>query len=300
MSSVIMDGKELAQNLKNQIANWIKNADFTPSLAIITIGDDDASKVYVKNKMKAAEEVGITAHHIIINYEQYHDAELFVNVQRIIDEHDGVILQLPVAEWCDPALILDQIPYEKDVDGLTIYQQGLLREDASEAFIPCTPEGIIRLVNTYRPRHLKRGNALVIGRSALVGRPVAELLLQDDWTVTICHSKTPKSELLRAFANADLVVSAVGKRNLITENDAEQYRQDNCHDTLGDFNFKQNRMIIDVGINRDENGKLCGDLSEEFKQKYGAWYTPVPGGVGPMTVAMLMLNTYVAAARRQP
>jgi methylenetetrahydrofolate dehydrogenase (NADP+)/methenyltetrahydrofolate cyclohydrolase len=158
---------------------------------------------------------------------------------------------------------------------------GRLRTDAREALIPCTPAGIMELLHVNGCLQ-KCGNALVIGRSELVGRPIAELLLQENQTVTIAHSKTPRDVLLDAFARADIVISAAGTRNLITEADAEPYWNDN-------------RIIIDVSINRDENGKLCGDFSEEFKDKYSAYYTPVPGGVGPMTVAMLMFNTYSAA-----
>ena len=167
-----------------------------------------------------------------------------------------------------------------------------------DALLPCTPAGICALIQSYIPSTALCGkNALVIGRSDLVGRPMAELLLQMDMNVTICHSKTPRDVLFDAFAKADLVVSAVGRPNLITEEDAIQYYKDNRHYPIADFAFKKNRIIIDVGINRDENGKLCGDLSETFKEKYSEWYTPVPGGVGPMTVTMLMLNTYVAATR---
>lgn len=301
--SIIMDGKALASTIKENVAKWIKrDLNHTPTLAILTFGDDDASKVYVKNKLKAAEEVGIRAHHCIISEEVYNQPNFKVDLIDTINAHDGVILQLPVPYWCNAKEILEMIPAEKDVDGLTAKQVGLLRTAPLEALSPCTPAGIMELIlEYYHPFDKEDGynNTLVIGRSNLVGRPIAEMLLQDDWTVTIAHSRTPKEELLRAFANADLVISAAGKRNLITEEDAFQFWKDNRHYFPNSFKFKQKRVIIDVSINRDENGKLCGDFSEEFKQKYSECYTPVPGGVGPMTVAMLMYNTYVAAREKE-
>lgn len=285
--NIIMNGKQVAERIKIFIAEQIKETNITPKLAIFTIGDDDASKVYVKNKMKAAAEIGIHADQIIINYEQYIDPLFEEKLDTIIEEYDGVILQLPVPKWCDAETILKHIPAEKDVDGLTTYQMGLLRAAPNEALLPCTPAGIMDLLRAYVPQKARSGNAVVIGRSNLVGKPVAELLLQADYTVTICHSKTPKHKLIEAFLNADLVVSAAGVRNLITEEDIKEK------------DLKIDRVIIDVSINRDENEKLCGDFDENFKKEHSKFYTPVPGGVGPMTVAMLMLNTYRAATRRQ-
>ena len=282
----ILDGKALAQKVKENIKQWIeKDLQRSPILAIFTIGDDDASKVYVRNKIKAAEEVGIIAKHYTITREQYlQDSFIWDRIKDAIDEADGVILQKPVAYWFDEESFLNYLPYWKDVDGLTTMNVGRLRTQPMDALVPCTPAGIMELL--YENGCVQnRGSALVIGRSELVGRPIAEMLTVDDWTVTIAHSRTPRDVLLDAFARADLVVSAAGKRNLITEEDAWN-------------NFKQNRIIIDVSINRDENGKLCGDFSEEFKDKYSSYYTPVPGGVGPMTVAMLMFNTYSAAKDR--
>jgi methylenetetrahydrofolate dehydrogenase (NADP+)/methenyltetrahydrofolate cyclohydrolase len=215
-------------------------------------------------------------------------------------DFDAVILQLPVPSYVDAGILIEKIPYWKDVDGLTITQKGRFEAipkycHVMDALIPCTPQGIIELIDEYVPfENLKGKNALVIGRSELVGKPAAKMLLDANMTVTIAHSKTPKIELLRAFANADLVVSAAGVPNLITEEDALQFWKDNQHYICDSFEFKHNRIIVDVSINRNEDGKLCGDFSEEFKQKYSEYYTPVPGGIGPMTVAMLMFNTYMA------
>lgn len=295
----ILDGKACATEVKEQVKKWIKeDLRKPPVLAIFTVGDDDASKVYVRNKIKAAEEVGIIAKHYIITKEQYYQEEfLYDRIQDAIDGADGVILQKPVAWWFSEHQFLEYLPFWKDVDGLTTMNVGRLRTDTREALVPCTPAGIMELLHAKGCLQ-KCGNALVIGRSELVGRPIAELLLQENQTVTIAHSKTPRDVLLDAFARADLVISAAGKKNLITEEDAEQYFKDNRHYPIADFAFKKDRVIVDVSINRDENGKLCGDFSEEFKDKYSAYHTPVPGGVGPMTVAMLMFNTYMAAKDR--
>ena len=298
----ILNGKTVAQAVKDNVASWIKTyLKSPPKLAILTFGEDPASKVYVKNKLKAAEEVGIDAYHFTFTEEQcLCTDEFFELLTGIIDASNGVILQLPVPNWCDAQRILDCIPAAKDVDGLTSRQVGRLYVGGNgDTLVPCTPAGIMEILEAH---NLERGNgknALVIGRSHLVGRPIAELLLQDDWTVTIAHSKTPKETLRDLFSRADLVISAAGKMNLLTEDDANQHWKDNRHDPYGCFNFKRNRIIIDVSINRDKDGKLCGDFSEEFKDAYSEYYTPVPGGVGPMTVAMLMWNTYLATADQQ-
>lgn len=300
--SKIMNGKLVAQKIKDRVAKWIAtDLDRKPQLLIITIGEDDASKVYVRNKLRAAEEVGIEASHWIYNSDDYWSGRVDDDFNSGFPDFDAVILQLPVPSYVNAGALIEKIPFWKDVDGLTMAQKGRFeavpnRCHIMDALIPCTPQGVIELIDEYVDFDNLRGkNALVIGRSELVGKPVAKLLLEADMTVTVAHSRTPRHELLQAFANADLVVSAAGVPNLITEEDAYQYWKDNRHYISGSFEFKYKRTIVDVSINRDENGKLCGDFSEEFKQKYSEYYTPVPGGVGPMTVAMLMFNTYMAA-----
>jgi methylenetetrahydrofolate dehydrogenase (NADP+)/methenyltetrahydrofolate cyclohydrolase len=300
--SKIMDGKLVAQKIKDQVAKWIvRDLDRKPQLLIVTIGEDDASKVYVRNKMRAADEVGIEASHWIYAEDDYWSGKVADDFDSGFPDFDAVILQLPVPSYVDAGELIEKIPFWKDVDGLTMTQKGRFeaipnRCHILDVLIPCTPQGVIELIHEYVPNgNLKGKNALVIGRSELVGKPVAKMLLDENMTVTITHSKTPKFDLLRAFANADLVVSAAGVPNLITEEDALQFWKDNRHYLCDSFEFKHKRIIVDVSINRDENGKLCGDFSEEFKQKYSEYYTPVPGGVGPMTVAMLMFNTYMAA-----
>ena len=288
---MILDGKKVAEEIKQNLKTKIEKLTIKPSLAIVTFGEDEASKVYVKNKIKAAIEVGIEAAHYIFTYDKYNSRYFWDSWWEICGNFNGVIIQLPAPSWVDVDTLLAGLPPQKDVDGLTISNIGYLNKESypitSTYLKPCTPKGIIALLDYYFTySDLKGKNALVIGRSNLVGKPIAKMLLDNDMTVTICHSKTPKDELLRAFSNADLVVSAAGQRNIISEEDA--------HYPIADFNFKQNRIIIDVGINKDEKGKLCGDFSEEFKQKYSEHYTPVPGGVGPMTVAILMANVYQA------
>lgn len=293
----IIDGKTIAANVKKDLKRIISSScTRAPRLGIITIGGDDASKVYVKNKLKAAEEVGITAVQYKFTIDDYMNNRFVFQINAAIAANDGIILQLPVPEWCDAKEILNLIPPHKDVDGLTSAQIGYLRENitSNPTFEPCTPAGIITLLETIGYSAGANKNALIIGRSNLVGRPMAELLLKHNYTVSIAHSKTSKSELCRLFSNADVVIAATGTRNLLTLDDAEQYWKDNRFDFYADFTNKHNRAIIDVGMNRDNQGKLCGDLSEEFKQQYSAYYTPVPGGVGPMTVCMLMNNTYQA------
>ena len=303
--SKIMDGKLVAQKIKDRIAKWIvEDLNRKPQLLIITIGEDDASKVYVRNKIRAADEVGIEASHWIYTEDDYWRGKVADDFDSGFPDFDAVILQLPVPNYVDAGELIEKIPFWKDVDGLTMTQKGRFeaipkRCHILDALIPCTPQGVIELIDEYVPFDSLRGkNALVIGRSELVGKPVAKMLLDENMTVTIAHSRTPRQELLHAFANADLVVSAAGVPNLITEEDALQFLKDNRHYISGSFEFKYKRIIVDVSINRDENGKLCGDFSEEFKDKYSVYYTPVPGGVGPMTVAILMFNTYMAAKDR--
>lgn len=297
-----MDGKLVAQKIKDRVAKWIAtDLDRKPQLLIITIGEDDASKVYVRNKMRAADEVGIEASHWIYTEDDYWSGKVADDFNSGFPDFDAVILQLPVPSYVDAGRLIEKIPFWKDVDGLTMAQKGRFeavpnRCHIMDALIPCTPQGIIELIDECVDFDNLRGkNALVIGRSELVGKPVAKMLLEADMTVTIAHSRTPRYELLQAFANADLVVSAAGVPNLITEEDALQFWKNNRHYICDSFEFKHKRIIVDVSINRNENGKLCGDFSEEFKQKYSEYYTPVPGGVGPMTVAMLMFNVYMAA-----
>ena len=291
---MIINGKELSQHIlndcKSQLSNYPKR-----QLMVVTIGDDSASKVYVRNKQKAAEQVGLEFNNIRFSEEEDFNSIYYsllnliypngYDAQEINNSIAGMIIQLPIVSKVlnerQKKDIANIVPDCLDVDGFNL----------TSKFIPCTPKGILYMLRSIPNYSLKGKTALVIGRSNIVGKPIAKLLLNEDCTVIQAHSRTPKNTLLRMFAYADIVISAVGKANLITKNDAIQYFKDNRHEYYSGFEVnKDNRVIIDVGMNRDENGKLCGDLSESFKEDYSKYYSPVPGGVGPMTVAMLMDN----------
>ena len=285
-----LDGKAIAAKSLEQSRIELNNIKLrygikNPTLVVISIGDDDASKVYVRNKQRAAEQVGLTFVHKVFN-----STAEFTEINRYIYECNytpdifGIIIQLPAVSMLSKneiAQLTNNIAVSKDVDGFLL----------GSPFTPCTPKGIMELLDSIPNLNLSGKTALVIGRSNIVGKPIAKLLLDRNCTVIQAHSKTPKDTLCRMFSFADIVVSAVGKRDVLTTHDADQYWKDNRHDFYGDFHNNRDRVIIDVGINRDENGKLCGDFSESFKEEFSEFYTPVPGGVGPMTVAMLIKNT---------
>lgn len=273
----LINGKEVAEHIKLQVKNEIKTLDLKPALAVIVVGDNPASKVYVNNKKKACKAVGIES----IEYtlpENTTEEELlnvidYCNISRCIH---GILVQLPLPKHINESKILERICPEKDVDGFTAINTGKLWQGKYD-LAPCTAMGIIELLDYYG-YDIAGQHCVVVGRSNIVGKPVAALLLKRNATVTICHSKT--QNLSEITKQADILISAVGKPNFITWG-----------------MVKQGAIVIDVGINRDENGKLCGDVDfEDVKDKVLA-ITPVPGGVGPMTVAMLMKNTLVAAKR---
>ena len=285
----IIDGKHLSNQILDTIKNKIETSNAKITLAIITVGDDPASKIYVNNKKKACEKVGMKCIHKELSADDDLQRICFeLNQLNINPEVHGIIIQLPIVSNVlskeEKDFITNCVKDEKDVDGFNF----------DSDFVPCTPKGILRLLDSIPNFEYKGKTALIIGRSEIVGKPIAKLLLDRDCTVIQAHSKTPKERLLRMFSFADIIISAVGKPNLISEEDAYQYFKDNRHDFYGDFENNRDRIIIDVGINRDEDGKLCGDFSEEFKNKYAEYYTPVPKGVGPMTVSMLIENTWEA------
>ena len=259
--------------------------DVKPTLSVILVGDDAASQVYVRNKHKACDEVGIRSIQINLSKDVTEDVLISkINELNADNSVHGILVQLPVPKHIDVKKVISAIDPRKDVDGFT----------QNSSFTPCTPAGVLDLLDGIPDYDIARKTALVIGRSDIVGKPVAKLLLDRNCTVIQAHSKTPKDVLCKMFSFADIVVSAVGRTDIISKYDAEDYFKDNRHDFYGNFSNKRDRIIIDVGINRDENGKLCGDFSESFKEKYSSFYTPVPGGVGPMTIAMLLKNTVLA------
>lgn len=293
----ILNGKQLSLDLNLESKKEIEKDQLKISLSIIQVGDNPASNIYVRNKVKACTEAGINAqvHHLSEDCSEHEIINLIteLNYNPVVT---GIMVQLPLPSHLDEDKILNVINPQKDVDGLTTINIGKLHSGKT-CLNPCTPAGIIKLLDCNSiPIEGKR--VLIIGRSNIVGKPVAAMFTQRNATVTIAHSKTHRSDLLRLFATSDIVVTAVGKSNFITEEDADQYWKDWRHDYYCSFSTIRERVIIDVGINRDENGKLCGDLSEDFKKKYSAHYTPVPGGVGPMTICMLIKNCIQAASEK--
>lgn len=284
--SKIINGKIIAGAIKRQLKEEISQMDVKPTLSVILVGDDAASQVYVRNKHKACDEVGIRSIQINLSKDVTEDVLISkINELNADNSVHGILVQLPVPKHINVKNVISAIDPRKDVDGFT----------QNSSFTPCTPAGVLDLLDGIPDYDIARKTALVIGRSDIVGKPVAKLLLDRNCTVIQAHSKTPKDVLCKMFSFADIVVSAVGRTDIISKYDAEDYFKDNRHDFYGNFSNKRDRIIIDVGINRDENGKLCGDFSESFKEKYSSFYTPVPGGVGPMTIAMLLKNTILAA-----
>ena len=272
---MILNGKVVADTIKQQLKEEITTSGKrAPHLIIITVGEDPASKVYVRNKIKACEEIGIDITHIILDKDAT-KREIIVTIWEYNDDDnvDGIMVQLPLPKHLDERTIIDAIDPEKDVDGLTTTNIGKLR--AGQLCIkPCTAQGIIDLLDYYNIE-IDGKDATVVGRSNIVGKPIADLLMARGATVTQCHSHT--NQLSYHTKMADIVVSAIGKPKFLSGKD------------IWDAD-----AIIDVGINRDENGKLCGDIDyDDVINVHGKQtnITPVPGGVGPMTVAELMKNT---------
>jgi methylenetetrahydrofolate dehydrogenase (NADP+)/methenyltetrahydrofolate cyclohydrolase len=293
----IMDGKLVAKETREQIKNEV-NAFYEkyksiPGLAVVQVGDNQASSVYVRNKHTACREVGMVSYEVhlpenISERDLLHEIELLNNDIAV----DGILVQLPLPKHINESNIINAINPSKDVDAFHPINVGKIMVGNYD-MLPCTPAGVMTLLDYYNIDPAGQ-RALIIGRSNIVGKPMMHLMLERNATVVCAHSKTRKDDLLRLFAVSDIVISATGVRNIIDEDDAWQYFKDYRHDFYNTFK-KRERVIIDVGINRDENGKLCGDFSETFKEAYANFYTPVPGGVGPMTITSLLRNTLKAA-----
>lgn len=274
-----MDGKALADriclDLKERCKKLIE-VGIQPVLTIVTTGEDAASKVYVRNKVKRCEEIGIKAD---VRHYDYLTKQDFLDLNREVD--NPIIVQEPITGEADHNFVAEYLNPVQDMDGFADYNVARLATGGKPYNYPCTPNGVMALLHEYGVV-IEGKNALVIGRSNIVGRPMAMMLEHEGATVTIAHSKT--KNLLNHIFNADIVISATGHRMT----NIEQYVAD-VKKILGISNPMTDKTIIDVGMNRDENGKLCGDFSEDFKAKFG-FYTPTPGSTGPMTVAMLMTN----------
>ncbi len=274
----IIDGKAVAKALRGDLAQRVETMDEKPGLAVILVGDDPASHVYVRNKIKACEAAGIRSFEARLP-EKATQSEVAAEIQAFNDNKHvhGILLQLPVPDHLNSDKLVQTIKSDKDVDGLSFINQGKLIAGDKTGLVPCTPQGSLLLIKSIE-ENLSGKHAVVIGRSLLFGKPMAQLLLQENCTVTTAHSRTRNLEEI--CKQADILVAAVGREKMVK---AEW--------------IKPGAIVIDVGINRMENGKLCGDVDYENALNVAGAITPVPGGVGPMTIACLLANTVEAKSR---
>jgi len=280
MTALIIDGKQIAQNLR---AEWKLRADrlnalgIAPGLAVVLVGDNPASQVYVRNKIKACHEIGIRSQQHMLGGDSSLASVLALIDQLNLDARvHGILVQLPLPPQLAADAVIECISPEKDVDGLHVRNLGSL-VSGHPGFLPCTPAGIMEMLKTTGI-DLSGKEAVVVGRSNIVGKPAALLLLQAGATVTVCHSRT--KDLAQHTLRADVLVCAVGKAHAV-----------------GGEMVKPGAAVIDVGINRQPDGKLVGDVDYAAARQRAGWITPVPGGVGPMTIAMLLCNTILSAER---
>jgi methylenetetrahydrofolate dehydrogenase (NADP+) / methenyltetrahydrofolate cyclohydrolase len=280
MTAKLIDGTALSKTLRAEVATRaaaLAARGHQPGLAVVLVGDNPASEVYVRNKVKACEDNGIFS-----SYDRYpatlSEADLLARIDELNRDPKihGILVQLPLPKHIDSHKVIEAIAPEKDVDGFHVANAGALLT-GKPLFLPCTPYGVMKMFDAYGI-DLVGANAVVIGRSNIVGKPMALLLLQAGATVTICNSKT--RDLAAHTRNADVIVAATGLRNLVTAD-----------------MVKPGAAVIDVGMNRDDAGKLCGDVDFSGVRDVAGFITPVPGGVGPMTITMLLVNTIEAAER---
>lgn len=282
MVAKILDGKQIAkeyrQRLKNQV-NDLKEYGFTPKLSVILVGNDGASQSYVKSKKKAAEKIGMISEIVHLD-ESTSEEEVLSELNRLNNDDtvSGILVQVPLPKQVSEQKVLEAINPEKDVDGFHPINIGKLYID-EQTFVPCTPLGIMEILK-HADINLEGKNAVVIGRSHIVGQPVSKLLLQANATVTILHSRT--KNMNAHLKQADVIVSAVGQPGLVTKE-----------------NVKKGAVIIDVGNTPDENGKLKGDVAYDEVKEIASAITPVPGGVGPLTITMVLNNTLLAEKLRR-
>ena len=284
MTAQLIDGNALSRQLRTEVAQRaaaLKARGTTPGLAVVLVGDNPASQVYVRNKVKACEDSGL--HSVLEKYEaDMTEAALLARVQALNNDPaiHGILVQLPLPKHIDAQKVIEAISPAKDVDGFHIASAGALMT-GMPGFWPCTPYGCMKMLeslNDGKGYDLRGKHAVVIGRSNIVGKPMALMLLQKDATVTVCHSRT--ADLKAQTLQADVIVAAVGKRNVLTAD-----------------MVKPGAVVLDVGMNRNDEGKLCGDVDFDGVKTVASHITPVPGGVGPMTITMLLVNTLEAAER---
>lgn len=275
MAANIIDGKAISAAVKEQVRGEIARDNLKVGLAVVIVGDDPASRVYVNNKKKACEFCGIKSYEFALPAETTQEELLeLVDTLNADANVNGILVQLPLPKHLDEKAVIERISPNKDVDAFHESNVGRIMI-GNYSFLPCTPAGCMELIHSTGVE-VSGKECVVIGRSNIVGKPMAMLLLHENGTVTICHSKT--KDLAGVCRRADILIAAVGRPNFVTAD-----------------MVKDGAVVIDVGINRLDNGKLCGDVKfDEVSEKAG-WITPVPGGVGPMTIAMLMRNTLTAA-----
>ncbi|EYC51588.1 methenyltetrahydrofolate cyclohydrolase [Hylemonella gracilis str. Niagara R] len=280
MTAQLIDGLALSKQLRSEVAQRaaaLSARGRQPGLAVVLVGDNPASQVYVRNKVKACEDSGF--HSVLEKYEAtLSEADLLARIAALNTDPSihGILVQLPLPAHIDAQKVIEAISPDKDVDGFHVASAGALMTGLP-GFWPCTPHGCIKMLE-HIGYELKGKHAVVIGRSNIVGKPMALMLLGKNATVTICHSAT--KDLKAQTLQADVIVAAVGKAKMLTAD-----------------MVKPGAVVIDVGMNRDENGKLCGDVDFERVKEVASWITPVPGGVGPMTITMLLVNTLEAAEK---
>ncbi len=281
MTAQLIDGNALSRQLRTEVAQRaaaLKARGTTPGLAVILVGDNPASQVYVRNKVKACEDSGL--HSVLEKYEAtLTEADLLTRIDALNNDPSihGILVQLPLPKHIDDHKVIEAISPLKDVDGFHVASAGALMV-GEVGFKACTPYGCMKMLESIGLSDLRGKHAVVIGRSNIVGKPMAMMLLAANATVTVTHSGT--ADLAHHTRQADIVVAAVGKRNVLTAD-----------------MVKPGAVVIDVGMNRNDEGKLCGDVDFDGVKEVAGYITPVPGGVGPMTITMLLVNTLEAAER---
>ena len=277
--ATIIKGKELAQKIRLELKEEVAKLKVKPKLAVIMVGNDKASEVYVRNKSKACDEIGIGFEEFLLE-ENTAREQLLALIQELNERKDihGILLQSPIPKHLDIREAFNTIDYRKDVDGFHPINVGKL-SIGEDCFVSCTPAGVMKMLEQYGIE-LEGKNAVVIGRSNIVGKPLVQCLLNKNATVTVCHSKT--KDIKEIASKADVLIAALGKPKFVTSD-----------------MVKQGAVVIDVGINRTEEGKLVGDVDFEAVEPLSSYITPVPGGVGPMTIAILMANVVKAAKMAQ-
>ena len=281
MTAQLIDGKALSEQLRKEVATRaaaLKSKGVTPGLAVVLVGDNQASQVYVRNKVKACEDVGF--HSVLEKYDaSMTEAELLARVEALNNDPSihGILVQLPLPKHIDDHKVIETISPAKDVDGFHVASAGALMV-GEVGFKACTPYGCMKMLESIGMKDLRGKHAVVIGRSNIVGKPMAMMMLAANATVTVTHSGT--ADLAAMTRQADIIVAAVGKVDVLTAD-----------------MVKPGAVVIDVGMNRNAEGKLCGDVDFNGVKEVAGYITPVPGGVGPMTITMLLVNTMEAAER---